>query len=463
MKGSTAQGLHAICTSVPEVREWIHDSLAHVFARAPELGGMFSITSSENFTNCFSHGGSWGTKAPVAKGCPRCSRRESWEVVGELLRTFRDGVRKSSQSAEIIAWDWGWPDELSTNMMPLLPRDMRFLSISEWYQPVHRGGVDTRVGEYSISVVGPGPRASRNWKLAMSHGIRTMAKLQFNNTWEISAVPFIPVPHLILEHCRRLAGAGISGIMPSWTCGGYPSPNLAAAKAWYFEPRKTNEEILVEVAGQRYGQAAAPLLVAAWKEFSDAFLEYPYGIAVYTIPTQHGPANPLRFRPTGRRASMILNPSDDLKGWCGAYPAEAVLKQFTRMAELWKEGVEVLRGAAAKAGKTRNRFAALDVSVAETCLHHFQSVANQVEFYMLRARLDAASGTERRATLERMRALVNSEQEIARRQFPVARRNSLIAYEASNHYYYRPLDLVEKVLNCRQVLGEIDQALETDR
>ena len=32
---------------------------------------------------------------------------------------------------------------------------------------------------------------------------------------------------------------------------------------------------------------------------------------------------------------------------------------------------------------------------------------------------------------------------------------SLIGYEASNHYYYTPADLLEKVLNCDQVISEL--------
>ncbi len=457
IKGSSSRRLYAMCTSVPEVREWISDTLAHIFRAAPALGGVFSISSSENFTNCFSHGGSWGKAAPVAKDCPRCSQRKSWDVFAELLTTFRDGVRRSSKSAEVIAWDWGWTEELSANLIPLLPRDVRTMSISEWYQPVERGGVRTRVGEYSISVVGPGPRATTNWKLARDRGIRTMAKLQFNNTWEISATPYIPVPQLVVEHCRRLAGMGISGIMPSWTCGGYPSPNLAAAKAWYFEPRRSNDEILADVARQRYGEAAAPLLVDAWRKFSEAFTQYPYGIAVYTIPTQHGPANLLRLHPTGRAASMVLYPSDDMKRWCGAYPPEVVLSQFRLMAKGWEEGVALLNSAAAKAGRTRARFAACDREIAETCLHHFQSTANQVEFYLLREKLGTADAAGRKAALTRMEAIARDEEVLSRRQFEHARRNSLIAYEASNHYYYRPLDLVEKVFNCRHVLAEIAQ------
>jgi hypothetical protein len=53
--------------------------------------------------------------------------------------------------------------------------------------------------------------------------------------------------------------------MPSWTCGGYASPNLAAAKAYYFEPRKKVDEILLDVAGRRYGKAAAPSFIEAWR------------------------------------------------------------------------------------------------------------------------------------------------------------------------------------------------------
>ena len=31
----------------------------------------------------------------------------------------------------------------------------------------------------------------------------------------------------------------------------------------------------------------------------------------------------------------------------------------------------------------------------------------------------------------------------------------MIGYEASNHYYYTPIDLLEKVLNCEHVIAEL--------
>ncbi len=279
---------------------------------------------------------------------------------------------------------------------------------------MHRGGIDTSVAEYSMSVPGPGPRARRNWQLARDRGIRILAKVQFNNTWEISAVPYIPVLDLVAEHCENLARAGVEGLMASWTCGGYPSPNLEAAQAHYYESRPSRDRILLDLAAQRYGEAAAPEIRAAWRQFSEAFREFPYGVAIYTIPTQHGPANPLRFRPTGLLATVMLFPYDDLKTWCGAYPPQVVLDQFTKLAAGWQRGLDIFRAGIIKARPAAKAAAQADLAIAESCYNHFQSVAEQVEFYILRSRLD-------KAALVRMRTLAEQEIDLARRQYRCAK------------------------------------------
>ena len=45
-------------------------------------------------------------------------------------------------------------------------------------------------------------------------------------------------------------------------------------------------------------------------------------------------------------------------------------------------------------------------------------------------------------------AILNREIELAQRMFELASADSRLGYEASNHYFYVPLDLVEKVVNC---------------
>jgi hypothetical protein len=444
----------AMCTSTTEVREWISETLEHIFSQVPKLGGVFSITASENLTNCYSHG--------RAQLCPRCSKRSGAEVVAEVIQTFRDGVRRSSREAAVIAWDWGWggndgvlngPD--TSGVIERLPKDTALLSVSEWDQPVDRGGFHTKVGEYSISVVGPGPRAVCNWHQARERGLTTLAKVQFNNTWEISAVPYIPVPNLIVRHCENLLNANVQGLMLSWTVGGYPSPNLRAAKQFYFSPASKADEALREVAEERYGKQATPGILDAWTVFSRAFEEFPYGVAIYTIPTQHGPANPLRLHPTGFRAAMILFPYDDYEAWIGPYPVEIVEKQFEKMARMWETGVETFRKTLPRVPSHKEARARKDLGVAETCYLHFESVANQIRFYNLRARWQSSKPQDRAAIAARMIKTAEEEMQLARRQYAIVRRDSAIAYEASNQYYYRPLDLVEKVLNCQQVIEEL--------
>ncbi len=448
IRGSKFQDLYSMCTSAEMVRDWIRDSLSHVFGETPGLGGVFSITMSENHTNCFSHGGAWGDRNPVASDCPRCSKRSGAETIAELITAFRDGVRARSKTAEIVSWDWGWGRPLSEALIPKLPKDTALMSISEWSQPVERGGVRTEVGEYSISVPGPGPRAARTWALGKRHGLRTLAKTQFNNTWEIAAVPWIPVLPLILEHCRGLAASDVDGVMASWTCGGYPSPNLHAAASYGFEPRLSDAEILRSEAERLHGSAAADGVIAAWRDFAEAFREYPYGIAVYVIPTQHGPANLLRLKPTGLQPGMILFPYDAYKSWSGVYPPDVVRSQFRKLAAKWRTGLAKLERATGEASPSKKESSQRELAIARTCLHHFESTANQVEFYLLRDSLPSLSGTEREQARRRMLELVAAERELSRAQYEVARSESLIGYEASNHYFYTPLDLVEKMLNC---------------
>jgi len=441
MRGAKQGDGFAMCAGNQKVRGWIADSLAHIFEQAPGLGGVFSITMSENATNCFSHG--------RQKTCPRCAGREIWDGVGDVVEAIHRGVRRASQTAEVIVWDWGWTEPLATNLIPRLPKDGRFQSVSEWSIPIERGGVKAVTGEYSISVVGPGPRASAHWALADKAGVATMSKCQFNNTWELSATPYIPAVNLVARHGANLAKAGVSGLQESWTLGGYPSPNLEVIKQIAFgtEDPVDIDAVLKRVANTRYGETAAPKALEAWKAFSDAFEEFPYGVAIYIVPAQHGPANLLRARPSGRPSGMILFPQDNYKSWAGAYPPEVARDQFAKVADGWERALPLFREIVELTPPARRDVAAFDLAIAETSAIHFRSVANQFAFYILR---DAPTGDANRA---RMREIVVHERELAKRLRGLALRHSALGFEASNHYYYRPADLAEKILNCEHILN----------
>jgi hypothetical protein len=457
IKGVQEGSYFTLCTSTPLVRQWLTESLTYVFKQVPGLGGVFTITASENLTNCYSH-----SHTP---NCPRCSKRSGPEVIAEVNKAIADGVWAGNPQAKVIAWDWGWPDgtdagwgkpDWASQIIKALPDNVYLMSVSEWGKPIVRGGVAGTVGEYSLSAVGPGPRATRHWALAKQRGLKAIAKVQVNCSWELSAMPYLPVMNLVAQHCSNLARANIDGLMLSWSVGGYPSPNLQLVSEFQSEPVPTVDEALAKVARQRYGPDAASDVLTAWSKFSTAFTEYPFHTGfVYQGPMQWGPANLLYPEPTGYRATMVGFPYDDVDGWRAIYLANVLAGQLEKIAAGWGEGLSALQQAMSKAG-TPAQQASLreDLGLAEAAGLHFQSVANQIRFIMARSMLQSGSvkGPEREAMVQSIKRIVADEINSAGRLFVLSRGDPRIGFEASNHYYYLPLDLVEKVVNCRHVM-----------
>jgi hypothetical protein len=448
LKGAV-EGDHAVpCTSVLEVQKFLRDSVTTICSAVPDLGGFLTITASENLTNCWSHGG--------GAQCPRCGKRPPADVIAEVNRLFFEGIQKSGSTARLLAWDWGWNDSWAADIINQLPKEVSLMSVSEWSLPIERGGVKNTVGEYSISSVGPGPRAQRHWELARKRGLKTIAKIQAGNTWELSAVPYIPAMENVARHAVNLRGAQVDGLMLGWTLGGYPSPNLEiVAEALASGSAAT---AMNNVAERRFGTALAPAIVAAWHEFSVAFSEFPYdGGVVYNAPQQYGPANLLWAAPTGYHATMVGFPYDDLDAWRSVYPPEIFISQLEKVADGFDQALVQLRKVASavtdKLSKSERRAFEAELRVAEAAAIHFRSTANQARFVAARRALLASKSSEDTTRqIDVLEYVVTEELSLARRLHSIQSRDSRIGFEASNHYFYVPVDLAEKILNCRDLL-----------
>lgn len=451
LRGVT-EGSHAtLCTSVPEVREYIRDSVARICEAAPKLAGFFTITASENLTNCWAHHN--------GSQCSRCGQRNPGEVIAEVNATIQTGIEQAGSAARLFAWDWGWADDWAPNAIAALPPKVTLMSVSEWNTPLNRGGIESSVGEYSISAIGPGPRAQRHWKIAQDRGLSTLAKIQANNTWELSAVPYIPAVANVAKHVTGLRDTGVTGLMLGWTLGGHPSPNLEVV---YELGKKTEdgrlpspEEAMQTVATRRFGPAA-PTMVSAWEEISTAFSEFPYnGGVVYNAPLQMGPANLLWAKPTGYRATMVGIPYDDLDAWRVIYPPEIFIGQMEKVAAGFDAGAQHMRAAATDATPEPFKKAILEESaIAEAAYIHFQSVANQSKFVLWRNTLAKGELPEAEAAAmkEEMKKTVEAEMGLAERLYQLQTHDARLGFEATNQYFYTPMDLAEKVLNCAWLL-----------
>lgn len=447
LKGAT-EGDHAtICTSHPDVQRYLKDSIGSISRAVPDLAGFFTISASENLTNCWSHGG--------GKACPRCSKRTAAEVIAELHTLINDGIKQGGSKARLIAWDWGWGDDWAADVIRRLPTDVSLMSVSEWSLPIERGGIKSEVGEYSISSVGPGPRAKRHWAVAKERGIRILAKVQSGNTWELSAVPYIPAVENVAQHAANLQKEQLNGVMLGWTLGGYPSPNLEIMAGMGLPENATPQQAMETVAQRRYGKAATPAVVEAWRTFSAAFREFPYHIGlVYTAPMQLGPANLFWEEPTKYGATMVGFPYDDLDSWRAIYPPEIYIAQMNKVADGFEKGLVPLKAQIEKTTKTTERNALeREAQVAEAAYLHFRSVANQGRFVVARRALtQAKTRNEAEPLLTELETVLKNEIELARRLYVLQLRDSRIGFEASNQYYYVPTDLMEKVLNATDLL-----------
>ena len=427
LSGLSEGDLRTFCTSDPRVRKWLSASFEKVFKAVPGLGGVFVISMSENLTSCASHF--------HENQCPRCSMRPHDEIVAEVNNTIADGVLKGNPDAKVLIWDWGWRDDYAERIINRLDKRCVLLSVSEWSLPIERGGVSSKVGEYSISSVGPGPRALEHWRFAQAAGLQTAAKVMVNATWEISCIPVIPAMDLIAAHARNLGLAGVKDVMMTWSVGGYPSINYIVFQRLLTDPTASLDEIAKECYGEKSGAAVRQ----AWKEFSDGFKEYPYHIStLYTGPQHVGPSNLFYPEPTGWRATMVGFPYDDLNSWRSIYPTDIYISQIRKVADGFERGAVLLEQAIAdETDPVIKEIMMIDLRRAQGFKCTFRSIENQASFVSCRDEGDS----------EGMRKAMERETTNVQEFIPLCDEDPTFGYESSNHYFFVRQDLLEKLIN----------------
>ena len=448
--GYVINGLKSFCPSNPEVLNWLSRSLESVFTQVKGLGGIFTITASENFTTCTS-------RYKYYKRCPHCGSGSYAKLQAAVNTAMEQGVHKAAPEAEVIVWDWKWPDKECKEMIENLPKGCRYMSVSEWSKPINRGGVKHKVGEYSMSAVGPGPRAVRNWGYAKAAGLKCMAKVQVNCTWEMSIAPSIPVLDLVAQHAENLSKEGVDGVFLSWSLGGYPTENLKLFQS--FDGKMSASEAVEKLAREEYGEKAGALVREAWRECSTTFKEYPFNIGViYNGPHHIGPSNIFYTKPTNYKATMVGIPYDNYDRWRIIYPIEVWYAQMEKSAVGFEKGVTLLEKAYKVAKGEEKKRVWEQLSRAKAIYIHLQSSAEQGRFFEARnIYLNEKDSAKRVEYKERMRKACEKELQLIKEMLPVVSSDSKIAYESSNHYFYLPCDLGEAYLSVLYALEWLEK------
>lgn len=430
LRGASDGEYSTLCVRHPEVQRYLTDSVRQLCENVPLLGGFFTITASENQTNCHSH------EYPMP--CPRCAGYAPQDTYALVNTLVRDAVRSVSDSIRIIAWSWGWDPAITPDVIKLLPKDVAVMNVSEQGVKKLIGGTETSVLDYSISVEGPGEYAKSTWRTAHETGHRAYAKLQLNNSWEMSAVPFIPVTERTHRLLTRLVESGNSrpdGLLISWSLGGYPSPTLMLVNA--FNASNGSIPALNEIYNEIYPGCDTDAIARAIHLFSEAFDAYPFHLGcAYSGPQQCAPANLLHAAPSGLSATMVTFPHDDIDGWRSIFPVETYISQLKKLSDMWNDGLRILRPAVQ--GKNNIPAIKLLSDCAEVCGCHFRSMYLQCLYIRARDGFIEAD----------IPAILAEEEAIARKVIVIQAGNPAIGYESSNHYFYHTNALIEKMINC---------------
>ncbi len=425
LRGAGFEVFHCMCTSLPEVHQYLEDAMEYLFREVPGLAGYFDISCSENFTNCACRG------PEPQSTCPRCKDVPPQDLIAAVNNSLARGARKANPNARALAHTWAWEATWDEEAIAQHNEEQYILAVSERDVPFTRGGVSAYVRDYSMSVVGPGENTSRQWRAAQKNGHRPVAKVQINGSWEISSQPYLPIFGLIGEHLRNVKEIGVRDAMLTWTVGGSPSP-ITQFACEYLDSEQTLETALSDFFSKEYG-ASAEVVATADKQFCAAFLEYPFHVRmIYNGPHTFGPMAPFFEKPSGCQSTMIGFPYDDLDGYRACYPREILEQQFRIVAEEWKKGIAILEAH----DDASSQYAELCL-MARAAYCHFASAYNHVHFIISRDNGDKNG----------MKEAIVAEQAVVNELISLRAKDSRIGFEASNQYYYSMQDLVEKQIN----------------
>ncbi|MBR2471190.1 MAG: hypothetical protein IKB55_00765, partial [Clostridia bacterium] len=436
MKGTIRGDFAALCTTAsPAVLEYLHDALKDLCTYVPDLGGFFTITMAENLTNCYSYNTDIGR-------CEHCKNRTPAEIVAEINNTIAKAVHSANPNIKVIATTWAWKDHIMSkngeDCIRRLNDDIVLMCVSENALKYEIGGYKSEIIDYSISLPGPSEMSRSMWNIAKDCGLKTGAKVQINNSWECSTVPYLPVYGLIIEHLQNLNREGVNDLMLSWTLGGYPSPNIKIASAGFFKDINSDTEIDYDSAFNSLYGDESDLVKKATDLFCDGFREFPFHVkTLYRGPQNGGSANLLYDEPSGFGATMTCYAFDDLDLWRYEYPEDVFENQFRLLCEKWEKGLDLIKDMKPCEFK--------DMAYAGYSL--FKSSHNQIKFVMARNAGDKQT----------MLSCAKSELEMATMVYRIMLKNASLGYEAANHYYYSRNNLMEKIVNCDYIIRKLSE------
>ncbi len=302
-------------------------------------------------------------------------------------------------------------------------------------------------------------------------------------SWDFGCVPYVPVPyrwHRRSERCRQACfDWGVDSQYATHHYGWWNCVATDIAKSLsYKEIEYDIDELLRKVAVRDYGEAASPMVLEAWRKWSDAMEHYVASNEDQYGPWRVGPAYPFIFQPnisrtmankeiqfpTSPRAHFghaiiktLYMPYENAEQSPGflRYPAE--LRSLERMLSLWNEGLDACRKAqSVVAAEKAEELARLEA------LGHFIRNSIVTVMHIKRwwlentAMLACTNAADALSHLDAIESIAHEELANAADTVPTVETDSRIGWEPSMEYVCDRWHLEWKARQLESALLEID-------
>ncbi|MDP2989281.1 MAG: hypothetical protein Q8O57_01790 [Kiritimatiellota bacterium] len=461
----------SLCTSTPLVQKYVAEATASLLQEVPLLGGIINIFNGERGTTC------WHNALQVQR-CPRCRARPQAEVLAEDLNLFARGIKAAGSRAKLIAWTYAMEEEQdSMCARPVGPMLKVMQSVDKavvWMTNFEHGGHKTVGGsaidiqEYSLSYIGPSADFVRTAEAAAENGLFMYAKLQIGTTYEMPALPYLPLPGNVYDKLAAMRRLGVKGAMVNWLIGGYPGLMLKAMGEASFETTaEGRRDFMQRLAGLYWDQGVADKVVLAWEHFQKALAEFPcINQVLYYSPLTRSPAYHLHLEKESRLAlpynwgyDTERNPQPHEDGparWQGQLKSGEIISLFRSMADEWQKGLQLLR--AARDVLPADKVTAGQYAVAAAARLQFLSAANVYEFYTLRAELRRVPQAGQSAVLQKMCRTAENDIVLAEAMKDYLKTEPFIGFHSEMYDYSFTEELLDKKIEqVRHTLFYLDR------
>lgn len=459
----------------PGAEAYYESTYGRVFRACPRFKGVILVGESCEFPSKDPNTTGvlrleWPKDRPQTKPSPGwwpCLDFPQW------LTMLSETIRAHSPEADIVFWTYNWgyaPKEDRLRLVRAIPDDVTLLVTFEMFEQIKNEDVTHVCVDYTLSNVGPGDYFRSEAEVARERGIKLYAMSNTGGlSWDVGVVPYEPFPGQWNRRHEALLKAGeewgLSGLMESHHYGWWPSFVSELAKSAYWSPSRSYGDSLALLAKRDFGEAASPLVLEAWQEWSEAIRHYVPTNEDQYGPFRVGPSYPLVFRkpvqmPAAKHAMFgneivvtDYEPLEDPRQSLGASRIDVEIRSLERMLERMNIGNERLEEALSLTPDGKRADGERMLGLGRFIARSVRTTIHVKEWWKLKRRfLSERDPGEAALLLDRLEELAGREIANAEATIPLVEADSRLGWEPSMDYMTDAEHLRWKIDQVRSVL-----------